>query len=65
MPAMMDKMKNLALSPSCFHSRFSLASNTADTMGTRTPAANIQHRTEYLHRHQRNTVLGNADAGYT
>lgn len=56
MPAMMDKMKNLALSPSCCQSRFSRASNTADKMGTRAPAANNQHRTEYLHRHQGNRV---------
>ncbi len=44
MPAMMVKMKHLALSPSCRQSRFSRASNTAEMMGTMAPAANSQHR---------------------
>ena len=56
MPAMMDRMKHLALSPSCRQSRFSRASSTADAMGTRAPAANSQNRAEYLQHTTRNHV---------
>ena len=48
MPAMIVKIKDLALRPSCSQSRFSRASNTAEMMGTIAPAAKSQHRARYL-----------------